>query len=266
MPYERGRLPGGQLPDHGKLLTDTFVEFGEHIGPYLLAGLGQTLILVPITFVGVFGIYVCAGVGGMGAFVAAAAIAEGLRESLGSDLGGLLSLVAVVAPIVVSAALLFLVIGAMAAVVAPVSASMVRAVAHHQRGEGDPLGLSAPFSTAMQEPGKVILVALVQAAAAFLLLPFCILPVLLVGLFSWFAPQLAALHEVSAREAVSFAARHVREHLTWHAIFFAMMIGLGIAAANIPVVGPAFLVALSVRAHRELFGDGVEPVIGVVRA
>lgn len=264
--YVRGRLPGGQLPDHGKLLTDTFVEFGDHIGPYLLAGLAQTVIIVPISIVAVFGVYVCAGAGGMGTFLVTAMLAEGFEESVGSDLGGLVPFVAAAVPIVVALVLLFVVIGALAAVMAPVTASMTRAVADHQRGEGQPLGFSAPFATAMQEPGKVITVALAQTAASLLLLPFCIVPVFLVALFTWFAPQMAALHEVSARESIALAMQHVRAHLTWHAIFLALMIGIGIAAANIPVVGPAFLVALSVRAHRELFGDGVEPVLDVVRA
>ena len=64
--YPTGPSPGGNLPDIGKLLSDTFAEFGDHIGPYLLAGLGFTLVLMPITFVSVIGAYVGVGVGMFG--------------------------------------------------------------------------------------------------------------------------------------------------------------------------------------------------------
>jgi hypothetical protein len=266
VPVVRERLPGGHLPDHGKLLTDTFAEFGESIGPYLLAGLGQTLVIVPVTLVGVFGIYVCAGGSAMGALVAGAMVAESVEASAGSGVGGIVALIAALAPAAVAAVALFLVIGMMAAIMAPISASMTRAVAEHQRGDGRTLDISASFSTLMQEPGKVITVALMQTALAFVALPFCILPALVVGMFTWFAAPLAALHDISAREALSLSVRHVREHLTWHAVFFALFLGLGFIAANIPVLGPAFLVALCVRAHRELFGDGEQPVGGVVTA
>lgn len=264
--YVRGPLPGGQLPDHGKLLTDTFAEFGDHIGPYLLAGLGYTLVIIPVTFIAIFGIYVCAGLGSMGTFVATAFVAEVAREALGSDLGGLLPLLAAIVPVGVAFLLVLATVAAIAAVFAPVGASLFRAVADHQRGEGKALDLSAPFSTAIQEPGKAIAVSVVQTVGALLLLPFCLVPVLLVPFFTQFAGTLVALHDVSAREALVASAQHVRTHLLWHAIFLAMVILLGMAAANIPVVGPAFLIALWVRAHRELFGDGIEPVLDVVRA
>src|SRR5262245_53238038 len=96
--YVRGPLPGGQLPDHGRLLTDTFAEFGDHIGPYLLAGLGYTLVIVPLTFVAIFGIYVCAGLGSMAAFAGSAVLAEAVRDAIGSDLGGLVPLAGAVMP------------------------------------------------------------------------------------------------------------------------------------------------------------------------
>jgi hypothetical protein len=39
------------------------------------------------------------------------------------------------------------------------------------------------------------------------------------------------------------------------------MIGLGMVASYVPVLGPIFLSALHVRAYREMFGDGEEPVL-----
>jgi hypothetical protein len=146
-------------------------------------------------------------------------------------------------------------------VLAPFNASLMRAVAAHQRGE-QTLGFSAAFSSLTKDLMTVIVTGLLLSWLTICLLMCCYVPALLVPLMLSFVGALVALHGLGVKSAFKTAFTHAKNHLGWHALYMLAHIGISIVANNIPVIGPAFMIALHVRAQRALFGDGENPVFG----
>jgi hypothetical protein len=256
--YPTGPSPGGNLPDIGKLLSDTFAEFGDHVGPYLLAGLGFTLVLMPLTFVGVIGLYAGAGVGMVGVFAVAAFL-----ESAGPGQadGAMAALVPILSIGILFLVLLVFVVG-LSVAIAPMSASMMRAIAQQQQDGARLLTLTSPFTTITHHAGRVIGVMVVFFLLALVAMALCVFPVLLLPVLFGFTTTMVILHDdVTVTEAFALNLRHVRAHPGWHVSFALVAMLLTLAASQIPVAGLAFCYALYVRAHRELFGDGPRPVL-----
>ena len=91
MPDESLRypLPGGETPDPVQLLQDSLKEFTDDLVPYLMAGLGQMVVTIPLTIIMVFVIYfVMFGTLLGGALVGAIAGAV-VGEAAGDEAGGL---------------------------------------------------------------------------------------------------------------------------------------------------------------------------------
>src|SRR5687768_2800127 len=105
-----GLLPGGELPDVGKILTETFSEFGENIGPYAMAGLGHFLVMMPIIFVTIMVGYLVLFGGMIGTMAIGSVLSVMISETLGSGLGDigilLTSILSVVVPILMFVGLL----------------------------------------------------------------------------------------------------------------------------------------------------------------
>lgn len=259
-PVVREPLPGGEAPDVGKLLNETIAEFTDDIGPYLLAGLGHTLVVMPVVFGAIILLYLGMIFGMFGGMIGIGVVGAMVGSMLGETAGGLSMLVSQL----IFFLLIFLAIVAfgagLGAVLAPFNASLTRAVAAYQRGEGE-LGFNAAFSTAGQDIMKVVAGAVLIASLAMVLLMFCYIPVLIVPfVFGFFSP-LIYLHGLGPLDAFRTSLAHFQAHMSYHLTIAALLLVLGMVASYVPVLGPAFLSAFHVRAYRAMFGDGVEPVL-----
>lgn len=258
-PYTLAPVRGGALPEHAKLLSAALQDLMDNLGPYVLASLAQTLIILPIVFVFVFVIYAVIGVGavvGIGGMVGLASVVSDDYAGLVLGGGQLLMFLAMFATIFAMAV-------GLGALLAPLSASLYRAVVKHQRGEGK-LEFGSVFTTITENIGSVMTIHVGLTLMVGIGAMFCYLPGIALAFATAFAAPLVYVHRRTPMEAITIAMNHAKSHLAWHAIWFAMMLVVGIAASYVPILGPAFLLALQVRAYRELFGDGEEPVLDVV--
>lgn len=252
-------LPGGVLPEPVDLIQDTWAEFADDPGPYILAGLGQLCVLIPVMIVLFmliyFGIFATV-FGGVFVGVFAAAL---VGEVVGPEAGAITFMLAYI----VSFLMMFLVIigisSAVGAVMAPINASLTRRIAQHQRGQR-PLDFTAAFSDTGQDLVKVILFAMTSSAIIFIGIMACYLPGLIAAFLLVYAGTFVYLHRLSPLEAIMASAGHFREHLQFHGMFTLLYFCVAMVASYIPVAGPMFVASLHVRAHRTLFGDGEEPV------
>jgi hypothetical protein len=246
-PYRR--FPDGQLPDLGKAFNETLNDFTRDIGPYAIAGLGLIVVTIPISLIMIVVMY---------GFMAAVALGAVGMESAsgGSDDAAWL-------PVALgfgSVGGIFLMIALMMVAMAPLTASLSRAVAQHQRGERR-LEFGASFSTFWQDLGPVCgvmaLLGLLSCVAAI----FCYVPALAVAFFLTHAFTLAALFGTPAIPAVKASVAVVRTSLGWSAKYFGLSLLINMIASNIPVIGPMFTMAFILRVSRELLGDGAQPVL-----
>jgi len=259
-PVVRQPVEGGEEPDVGAVLNETLAEMTDDLGPYVLASLGHTVVVVPVAIAAVFIGYIFVVVVIMGGSIGAGLATALMAELLGDAAGGLTMLGSQLLLFAALFACMAAFGAAIAAVTAPLNASLIRAVAAHQRGEAT-LSFGSAFGTATQDVGKVVLTAILYGGLAVVLLMMCYLPVLLLPLVFGFVSSMVALHRLGPLGAFSTSVAHFRKHPSFHLIFGAVNIGLGMVAAYVPVLGPAFLTALHVRAYREMFGDGDELVM-----
>lgn len=257
--YQR-RRPGGEHPELGALVRETVDDLQDHLGEHLLAGVapfGLTLVVViAALLVG----QVLATVGLLGGMVAAIGVWLAAEQAVGSDGAGLLLL-----PVQLTwVSALFLGAGGFGAVIggalAPVQASLSRAVAAHQRGESK-LGPEAAFSTIGVRPLGAVVAGTLLGGLAVLGLFLCSLPALAVPIALGFGPTLVALHPVGGLRALALSARHALAHPSWAVPFGLAAAVLLVVSNQVPVLGPMFALSLQVRAHRYVFGDGEEPVL-----
>ena len=248
----RQREAGGRFPDIGNLVQETMTEFLDAIGPYLLGMLG---LVLGYLIIGTSGGVVLVGLVAMLVFVLNA------LAVIGEDAGALLALIWLVANLGFLAVAM---IGTMA-LTAPLHASFLRAVAAHQRGD-DELQIASAFNTVTQELPRVVGVGALVGAAMSVGMLFCFFPLLLVPLFLGFAIPLVALHGLSPMDAARTNVKHVWVHLQDHAILALVTAAIGFMANFVPVLGPAFMMAFSVRAYRQIFGDGGAPELTAIKA
>jgi hypothetical protein len=258
-PYTLERTAGGRVPDLGQLISATIGDFTDNIGPYAMLGLGQFAVVFPVTLVAIvviyFGIFAVMFGGLFGTGMLAAVIG---RTS--DDAAGLVMVLGELLSMTVMMAFIFGAIGLIAAIVAPISASTTRAIAAHQRGEAK-LELSSAFSTATQDVAAVIAVTLLVTTVILGGMMFCYLPGLAAMILLSFAFEMVALHRRGALSAVSSAARSAMGNPSFYLMFGLVYFVIMMVAAYVPIIGPMFGSALHVRAYRELFGDGDEPVL-----
>jgi len=258
-PVVREPLDGGVEPDVGAVLNATIADFTDDIGPYVMASLGHTLVLVPIIFAAIFIFYIVFFVLLMGGSVGLAVVAVMITELLGEAAGGLSMLGSQLIMIFGMFVLFFAFISGIAAITAPLNASLTRSVAAYQRGEGT-LDISAAFSSAGQDIVKVVMVSVVMGCLALVLVSMCYIPVLIIPLMFGFTTAMVSLHRLGPISAFTTSLAHFQKHPKFHLMFGALTLALNMVASYVPVLGPAFMVALHVRAYREMFGDGEEMV------
>lgn len=262
MPDEslRYELPGGATPDPIDIFQETWKEFSDDPGPYILAGLGQLCVIVPVVMILFLVIYfgIFATIFG-GVFIGAmAAVIVG--ETVGPEAGGLTFMLTYVLTFVVMFLVIIAASSAVGAVMAPINASLTRRIAMHQRGEKT-LDFTAAFSDMGQDLMNVIVLALLTSVIIFVGIMMCYAPGLIAAFLLIYAGTFTYLHRMKPMEAVMASVNHFRENLQFHGMFTLLYFCTAMIASYIPVAGPMFVAALHVRAHRTLFGDGEVPVL-----
>jgi hypothetical protein len=258
-PYQR-RLPGGEHPELGVLFQETVSDFQDHFADYLLAGVAQFVVVMIAVLVSVVAAYLLMTLGIVGLTLGLIAITAAVEQAFGQDAVPL-----VLVPGQLSMILVLLVGagafgGAVGAALAPMHASLVRAVAVHQRGEGK-LEAAAAFSTLGERLVGAVVVGAATATLAVGGVFLCYLPALLVPLLFGFGSTLVALHPLGGLRALAISARHALANPSWALPFGLMSTVLLMVSGNVPVIGPMFALSLLVRAHRYVFGDGEDPVL-----
>ncbi len=247
--------PGGSLPPIGALFSETFDDLIKNIGPYVLAAVGFFVVVMPVGMVagmiGMVGMYVVL----FGGIIGSAALGQAAGDS---DVGGLITAVGSLGSFGLAFVAFAFFIAVSSAVGAPFGASLNRAIAAHQRGEGT-LAFNSAFSTATQDIGSSLVVAALVAFAGLLGMLFCYVGALVPAVLFSFAPTMVALHRQGALAAFSRCARHAMANPGEHVVWALVYLGSAMVSAYIPVIGTAFLLALNVRAYRKVFGDGPEP-------
>lgn len=255
------REAGGGLPSLGALYGETFQDLTQNIQGYLMVGLALIAVVMPVSFlvgfVGVFVMYAAMGAGIVASVAGGGAIGDATGDR---DLGGLVAGVGSIGAIIVGFLVFFALIAVMSALFAPLSASLYRAVAAHQRGE-TPLTFGGAFSTVKQDIVPTAMVLLLVTGASFLGVMFCYVGVFVPMVLFSFAFMMVALHRKGALEALRISARHAMARPSEHLVYVLAVFGTSLVAAYIPLLGPMFLIALNVRAYRKMFGDGAEPML-----
>ena len=251
---------GGGIPALGVLFSETLEDLTTNFQGYLLLGLAWLVAVLPLTlfvaFGSMFGMYVVMGLGIGGSVLAARVVAE---RSGDQDLSGLVAMVGSLVSVGGALVLFFGVLVLLGAVLAPLIASFTRAVAAHQRGEGE-LSFQSGFATLRQDLPATIGVSMFTGAAGILGVLFCYVGALVPAVLFGFSHNLVTLHRKGAREALGIAARHAIARPTEHITVILALMGTSLVAAYVPVVGQMFTLALGVRAYRKMYGDGPEPV------
>jgi uncharacterized membrane protein len=155
-------------------------------------------------------------------------------------------------------AVIFVLIAGITAVTAPLSGSLTRAIAAHQRGEGK-LDFKSVFSTASEGILPACLVTGAVMLATFLGIPFCYVGALVPAMLFGFAGPLVFLHRLSPGAALGRSARTVMANPGPNILYTLTVFGIAMVAGYVPVVGMMFLLAFTVRGYRQVFGDGAEP-------
>ncbi len=258
--YKLEPEPGGEFPAIGDLLTETMEEFQDNMAKYVLAGVGQFLVIMPVVFVGIFVLYFGIAIG-MGVVMVCGAIIGGLlAEYVNEGLGFLVLMLTQLGSILVPILFLVAFIGGLAALLAPFNASLVRAVAGHQRGELE-LDFPAVFATVGKDLPKVIGAGILLGMMSTVGLMMCYFPALAVPIVFGFVAPLVALHRLGAIDGVKTALAHFMAHSSWVGTLGVVYLGLSMVAAYVPILGPAFILAFHVRAYRKVFGDGETAVL-----
>ncbi len=254
------RLPGGEHPELAALFQETLSDFQDHFAEYLVAGIAQFAVTMAAVLVAVFAGYLLMTVGILVLGFALVGLLIAAEQALGDDAAALLMI-----PGQLTMFLGFLVgagmFGAlMGGVLAPMHASLTRAVAAHQRGE-QKLEPMAAFSTLTVRPVGAFVAGSMTAGLAVAGIFLCYLPALLVPVLFGFGGTLVALHPLGGLRALALSARHALANPSWALPFGLVSSVLLMVSGNVPVVGPMFVLSLQVRAHRYVFGDADEPVL-----
>lgn len=264
-PVIREPLPGGVLPEAMDIFNDTVAEFMDDPMPYLLAGLGQFAVFVPL-FLGMFllvyfGIFATL----FGGLLGGAILGAVTSEFVGPELGSLVFFFTYLGSWAVMIGLVVFGVLAVSAVVAPMQASLTRRVAEHQRG-GRKLDFMASFTDMRQDLLRVILVAFTVATVIGMGAMACYIPGLVAMALLTFATTLVALHRRGVMDSAVISTTHVADNFSFHGLFALIYIGLALVAGYIPIIGPMFVMAMHVRAYRVIFGDAEEPVLRITAA
>lgn len=236
--------PDAGLPNVTDLASRMWAEIQKDFGGFLLAGLIPAIGAQFAGFALVFVIY-----GGM---------------FLGAVPGLVLEdeLIALVGSMVGLFGGTFGSIGVLILVMAPMQASMYRAVWKYLE-TGEKLTIMTPFSTYTQDVTKVLLFQIVTFALSFAGMMMCYVPALVVGAALMFAAPAVYVHRLGILDAVRLSVGHLMRHPGWHLGFFGIAFLMSIVASFVPVIGMMLLMSaypmFVLLAYRQVFGTGEAP-------
>ncbi len=255
------REAGGGIPSIGALFSETLTDVMNNIVGYLMMGLALMAVAIPVgIFASIVSLIVLYGVMGVGVFASLAGGAA-MQEATGDeDLGGMVGALGSMGSIAVAFLLFFAFLLFLAAAMAPLSASLYRAIAAHQRGEGT-LTFGAAFSTITQDIGATMGTVLLVTICTLVGVMFCYVGAIVPAALFTFALPMVALHRKGALESMRLCAGHAMAHPSEHGLFILAYFGTSLVAGYIPLFGHVFVLALAVRAYRKMFGDGPEPAL-----
>jgi hypothetical protein len=227
----------------------------ENVGGYLQVGLALIAVVMPvallITFVGLFVLYGLIIVGAIASVGAGAAIGDATNDR---DLGGIVSGLGTMGSVLCSFVGFFGIMALGTAAIAPVSASVTRSIAAHQRGEGE-LTFQGAFSSIRQDMGANIAVVFLMMSLTLVGVMFCYVGALVPAFLFTFAVPMVAVGRVSALTALTRTARGAMARPMEHAAYAGAYFVTALVANYVPILGHAFLLALQVRAYRKVYGD-----------
>jgi hypothetical protein len=255
-PYTLQKADGGNYPDLATLLSATMGDVVDHIGPYALGSLAFTVVSIPTVFVAIFGGYFLFFV----VYAVGAVVSIGVGDAVGGDAGEAIVGLGVIASLLLGMAAMFLAIMGAGAIIAPVMAGYQRGIARHQRGDG-PMDFMTPFQLASTDAVSVISTGFIVATLSLIGLMFCYVGIIPVIYACFFAAPLVSLHRMGPIAAITTSAKLAFGNVGWALPTMLVTMIVGMLAGYVPVLGTAFNVALHVRIHREVFGDGEEPVV-----
>lgn len=235
--------PAG-LPPIMEVFQATLDDLMAHFGPYLLAGLGWMVPLLAAIFLAlgvVFGLACLGPV--LGALVD--------EPELGGALGMLIAM-----PLYV------LVLFGASVLIAPLTASLCRALLAHIE-HGSDLGFGSAYQSVRVDLGQVILLMVVTMGMTLAGLLACYFPALIVSLLVGFAFPALIVHRVPAIAAVRLSVRHVMAEPAWHLGLWGLTLAIGFVGGSIPLIGAALSVPVSLafvlRAYIGVFGGSGSP-------
>ena len=221
------------------LLVEVFEDFRDHFADRLISGVGFLLVMIPLVTVAIFALYVPMGLGMMVGVVLEDELITVIGSLLGMMAGVLLMMLMITVPIM------------------PMYASLGRAVLRNM-DDGSDLGFTAPFETATQDVGKILVTSAIVMGMVFAGMMFCYLPGLVAALATGFALPAVIVHQLSPSEAIKRSVDHVMAQPVWHLGFFAVSMGISMVLSQIPLLGLAlvypFLLSFQLRAYVRVFG------------
>lgn len=250
--------PGGGLPSLGALYSETLTDLTENLQGYAMAGLAFMAIVMPVSMIGgIVAMVLMQAVLFLG-LAASAVGSAALADATGA--GGPVMMLGSFGSVLVAIASSFAVITLMVGFLAPVSASVSRAIAAHQRGEA-PLTFGGALGTMTQDPMAAMATLLLVTGGAFVGMLFCYVGALVPAILFGFAFTMVSLHRKGVMDALRISAKHAMARPAEHAAYALAYMATAMVAGSVPVLGHMFLMALGVRAYRKMFGDGAEPVL-----
>lgn len=220
-------------------LLQEFIELLKRdIVVYVLGGVGLVLVVLPVSVVAVFGVYLAMGLGMLPGM---------LLESEGALILGMLGAIfAYAAALGIGITLIS----------APLQASLMRAMNAHFEG-GAPLGFGAAFSTAGEDLPRVLGFAFLHGVLIFVLAMFCYLPGIAFALLTDFAWSHVVLGKRGPVEALQLSIKDATDNPPWHLGYVLVTVGMAMVVTYIPLVGyflaPGVLAAWRVLVWRRVF-------------
>jgi uncharacterized membrane protein len=206
-------------PAIGSLISELLADIQARFVDYFLGGLGVGLVVLIASVAGVFLLY-----GGMfgGMF---------LGLSLGDEDLMFIGMMAGMSGGI------FLMVGLLLLVTAPLHASLGRAMDRHLAGE-ETLDLKAPFSSWNQNLAGVYTFVAIHTLIGLFLTLLCYLPGIIWYAVTDFAWCWVVLDGDGPMEAIQKAIRHFQENLVWHLLYVAVLFVVFMLMSYLPLVGP----------------------------
>lgn len=246
------------MTDVGSVLSAAFADFGDHIGGYALAALAVMVVMIPVGMILAMVFYFQFSVGLFGGMMIPVFLAALLEQFIGGELPMLVLFVGELVVFALMVLLLLLLMGLVIAVTSPLGAGLNRLVAEHQAGRAE-LDFGGVFSRVTQDLVSVVVVNVLVLVPTLIGSMLFLLPGLVVTYFLQWAPLLVIHNRMKPLAAIKRSASLAMSQPGWQLPALGLCLAASFVGQYVPVLGTAFIVALTVRLHREAFGDADAP-------